>query len=57
MDVFQSWLCECASNDMAYRQCKLGIDYMSGCFYLDQTMMEYIKDMTICKNDTNEYVF
>ena len=50
MDVYKSWNCECATREIAYSKCKLSIDFMSGCFYLDDKMMQYIKSTKIEEN-------
>ena len=47
MDYHQSWSCEVATEDFSYHWCQLSVDFMSGCFFVDLTMLCPIQEATI----------
>ena len=47
MDYHQSWSCEIATEDFSYHWCQLSVDYMSGCFFVDSSMLCPIQEATI----------
>lgn len=57
MDYYQSWLCECATTDTSYIQCKLSIDYMSGCFFVNDGLLDFIRDTSIEQGNSLKYSF
>ena len=47
MDYYHSWLCEIATKDLYFAYHTLGIDYLSGCFYFDGSLIGTISGSTI----------
>lgn len=53
MDLYRSWICECSLENTPFRKCKLSVDYMSGCFFVDDRLLDFIKDIQITENPEN----
>lgn len=47
MDYHQSWSCEVATEDFTYHWCQLSVDFMSGCFFIDSSILCPIQEATI----------
>lgn len=47
MEYYHSWQCEIATEEMPFSQCALGIDYLSGCYYYNSTLLGTISGSTV----------